>query len=47
MRTRKLDRGEWNAMIGDGRVKDAPSVAAYGLLLLEEASGSGEADDAG
>jgi ADP-ribose pyrophosphatase len=47
MRTRKLDRGEWNAMIGDGRVKDAPSVAAYGLLLLEEASASDEADDAG
>lgn len=47
MHARKLDRDEWKAMIADGRVKDAPSVAAYGLLLLEEASGPGRAGDAG
>ena len=47
MWARKLDRGEWNAMIADGKVKDAPSVAAYGLLLLEEASGAAGAGDAG
>jgi len=47
MRARKLDRAEWNAMIAGGRVKDAPSVAAYGLLLLEEATGSCAAGHAG
>jgi len=40
MRASKLSRDDWNAMLVDGRVKDAPSLAAYGLLLLEEARGS-------
>jgi len=34
-------------MIAARRVKDAQSVAAYGQLLLEEASGWGAAGDAG
>jgi ADP-ribose diphosphatase len=38
MQARKVRRDEWNTMLADGRVKDAPSVAAYGLLLLAEAS---------
>lgn len=37
MQARKLSREEWEATVADGRVKDAASVAAYGLLLLEEA----------
>ena len=40
MQARKVSRDEWNAMLTDGRVKDAPSVAAYSLLLIDEASRS-------
>ena len=36
MRHRRVARDEWTAMLRDGRVKDAHSVAAYGLLLLDE-----------
>lgn len=38
MRAHKTSRHDWNTMLADGRVKDAPSVAAYGLLLLDEAT---------
>jgi 8-oxo-dGTP pyrophosphatase MutT (NUDIX family) len=36
MRGRHVSRAEWDAMLRAGEVKDAPSVAAYGLVLLEE-----------
>jgi 8-oxo-dGTP pyrophosphatase MutT (NUDIX family) len=36
MQTRKVTRAEWEAMVRDGTVMDGPSIAAYGLLLLEE-----------
>ncbi len=35
MTTRRVQRPEWEQMVRSGVVKDAPSVAAYGLLLLE------------
>jgi 8-oxo-dGTP pyrophosphatase MutT (NUDIX family) len=38
MRMRRASREEWDAMLADGAVKDAASVAAYGLLRLEEAN---------
>jgi len=38
MQARKVSRRDWNTMLADGRVKDAPSVAADGLLLLDEAA---------
>ncbi len=34
-RTRRVDDDEWVAMVRAGTVKDAPSLAAYSLLLLE------------
>ncbi len=34
MRVAQFDTGQLEAMIRDGRIKDGPSVAAYGLLLL-------------
>ncbi len=34
MRVRRIAREEWEAMVRSGEIKDAPSVAAYGLLLL-------------
>lgn len=37
MQAFKVSRTEWHDMIAGGRVKDAASVAAYGLLLLDEA----------
>jgi 8-oxo-dGTP pyrophosphatase MutT (NUDIX family) len=36
MQVRRLSRDEWEAMLRSGRVKDAASIAAYGLLLLDE-----------
>jgi 8-oxo-dGDP phosphatase len=36
MRTAWFDRAEVVAMIRDGRLTDAQSIAAYGLLLLHE-----------
>jgi hypothetical protein len=36
MRVRKVTRDDWEAMLRAGEVKDAPSIAAYGLLLLNE-----------
>jgi 8-oxo-dGTP pyrophosphatase MutT (NUDIX family) len=38
MLARKVRRRDWNTMLAAGLVKDAPSVAAYGLLLLDEAA---------
>lgn len=35
MRTRRVADDEWVAMVRAGAVKDGPSLAAYGLLLLE------------
>jgi 8-oxo-dGTP pyrophosphatase MutT (NUDIX family) len=40
MRARQVPRAEWEAMVRDGVVKDAPSLAAYGLLLTCESSSS-------
>lgn len=40
MEALKVSRDEWHSMVADGRVKDTASVAAYGLLLLEEAGPS-------
>ena len=34
----EVSRDEWHSMVADGRVRDAASVAAYGLLLLDEAA---------
>jgi len=34
MRVEHFDTGQLEAMIRDGTIKDGPSVAAYGLLLL-------------
>jgi len=34
MRAQKIARDDWEAMVRDGEIKDAPSVAAYGLLVL-------------
>lgn len=45
MQARRVGRDEWKAMLADGRVKDAPSVAAYGLLLLDEATGSARGEE--
>jgi ADP-ribose pyrophosphatase len=36
MRHRKVSRDEWEQMLATGTVKDAGSIAAYGLLLLSE-----------
>jgi 8-oxo-dGTP pyrophosphatase MutT (NUDIX family) len=36
MLARKISRVEWEAMRRDGTIKDAPSIAAYGLLLVNE-----------
>jgi 8-oxo-dGTP pyrophosphatase MutT (NUDIX family) len=33
----RVTRAEWRNLLAGGRVKDAPSVAAYGLLTLYEA----------
>ncbi|HEX4467017.1 MAG TPA: NUDIX hydrolase [Solirubrobacteraceae bacterium] len=35
MQVRRVTREQWEAMIGTGEVKDGPSIAAYGLLMLE------------
>jgi hypothetical protein len=35
MRMRKVSRADWEAMVLEGVVKDAPSIAAYGLVMLE------------
>ena len=40
MRAFKVSRDGWQSRVANGRVKDAASVAAYGLMLLDEA-GSG------
>jgi ADP-ribose pyrophosphatase len=37
MQIRKVTRAHWQELLTRGRVKDAPSVAAYGLLALYEA----------
>ncbi len=34
MRVQSVSTSELEAMIRDGRIKDAPTIAAYGLLLL-------------
>jgi 8-oxo-dGTP pyrophosphatase MutT (NUDIX family) len=39
MRCAWFPRSELEAMIGDGTIADAQSVAAYGLLLLRQCSG--------
>jgi 8-oxo-dGTP pyrophosphatase MutT (NUDIX family) len=36
--SRKVSRTEWETMLQDGTIKDAPSTAAYGLLLVIERS---------
>jgi 8-oxo-dGTP pyrophosphatase MutT (NUDIX family) len=36
MRTKEVDRAEWDSLVQSGVIKDAPSIAAYGLLLLHE-----------
>jgi 8-oxo-dGTP pyrophosphatase MutT (NUDIX family) len=41
MRHLTVSRAELEAMIADGRIEDAHSVAAYGLLLLAEGRGAG------
>lgn len=38
MQALKVSRDEWHRMVAGGRVKDAASVAAYGLLQLDEAA---------
>ena len=40
MQAFKVSRDEWQSMVAGGRVRDAASVAAYGLLLLAEAGAS-------
>jgi ADP-ribose pyrophosphatase len=37
MEVRRVTRAEWRVLLAGGQVKDAPSVAAYGLLMLYEA----------
>lgn len=37
MRALQVSRDDWPRLVADGRVRDAASVAAYGLLLLDEA----------
>jgi 8-oxo-dGDP phosphatase len=37
MEARQVSRDEWIGMLVAGRVRDGPSVAAYGLLLVDEA----------
>jgi hypothetical protein len=39
MRVRKVRRDEWEAMLRDGEIKDAPSIAAYELLRLDNEHG--------
>lgn len=34
MRVRKVSTNDWKRMVRDGTVKDAPSIAAYGLLVV-------------
>jgi 8-oxo-dGTP pyrophosphatase MutT (NUDIX family) len=41
MQVRRVSKDDWEAMLRAGDVKDAPSVAAYGLLLLEDAERTG------
>jgi len=36
MRHRKFSRERCEEMMSDGTIKDAPSIAAFGLLLLHE-----------
>jgi 8-oxo-dGTP pyrophosphatase MutT (NUDIX family) len=36
MRTQRVSRTSWEAMVRSGEVKDGASIAAYGLLLLRE-----------
>ncbi len=36
MRHRRFARADWERMLADGTIKDAGSIAAYGLLLLRE-----------
>ncbi len=36
MRHRKVSRADCEQMLGDGTIRDAASLAAYGLLLLSE-----------
>jgi 8-oxo-dGTP pyrophosphatase MutT (NUDIX family) len=40
MQAFKLSRDEWQSRLADGRVRDAASVAAYGLVLLDEGRAS-------
>jgi hypothetical protein len=37
MRTHLVPEGELRSMIGEGRFTDAPSLAAFSLLLLDRA----------
>lgn len=36
MRVHKFSREEWDAMLREGEISGAPSIAAYGLLLVNE-----------
>ena len=44
MRARKVSRADWEAMLLDGTVKDAPSIAAYGLLLVHDRHGNADGE---
>jgi 8-oxo-dGTP pyrophosphatase MutT (NUDIX family) len=37
MRMRKVSREVWEAMVLEAAIKDAPSIAAYGLVMLDDA----------
>jgi 8-oxo-dGTP pyrophosphatase MutT (NUDIX family) len=37
MRQRAIDRAGWERLVADGRITDAASLAAYGLLTLHDA----------
>jgi len=36
---RKFSRADWEKMLREGAIKDAASIAAYGLLLIHERNG--------
>jgi len=36
MRVRRVARDHWESMLTTGEIKDSPSIAAYGLLLVHE-----------
>lgn len=47
MRVRRVEVTEFERMVRAGEVKDAPSLAAYGLLLLDMDAGGSPRDEPG